>query len=95
MIQSINHTISQSLNSLESRDVVYWSDGNNLSPRASRYTPFLSGQFNDILRGIDRAGDYPYTAIDMLEANGQLTLRIRNGFLGFYYYFTVGLSVHT
>jgi len=51
--------------------------------------------FDEAMRGIDRAGDYPYTAIDMLEANGQLTLRIRNGFLGFYYYFTVGLSVHT
>ena len=50
--------------------------------------------FDEAMRGIDRAGDYPYTAIDMLEANGQLTLRIRNGFLGFYYYFMVGLSVY-
>lgn len=65
----------------------------NLSPRASEHTPFLDGQFNGILRDIDRAGGYPYTAIDMLEANGQLILMIRNSFLGFYYYFTVGLSV--
>ena len=45
------------------------------------------------LSGIDRAVDYPYTRITMLEANEQLTLEIHNGFLSFYYYFAVGLSV--
>jgi hypothetical protein len=29
----------------------------------------------------------------MLEANGQLTLRIHDDFLSFYYYFAVGFSV--
>jgi len=40
-------------------------------------------------------GNYPYTAIDMLEANGQLTLRIHNDFLSFYCFFAVGYSVNT
>ena len=45
-------------------------------------------------RAIDRGGSCSYTGRDMLEANGLLTLIVRNDSPSFYYYFSVGSSVY-